>query len=224
MSNTTFLGIPYLKTRISPDLYDKKEIINTIEHNYNISNYRNKFDKHEMNRSNFHHFFKDEDNKSFKIVNYDSLKDLYDKVVQDFIRKLSFKNDKYHRVKYRWDIVNYTVCNEGQYMRYHDHIVHADFFMIHYLQFDKEVHKPTLYNNTHIFSDYIRDFRTDLYNCLENNLDNAWLKREVYIDVEEDDLVLAPAAIPHMIPVNDKSNKNRITIVSNIKINNESTG
>ena len=218
MSNTTFLGLPYLKTKIPPDLYNKKEIIDTIEHNYNISNYRNEWDRNEINRSNFHHTNKDEDNESFEIVNYDSLKDLYDQVVQVFIRKLSFRDDK---VNYKWDIVNYTVCNEGQYMRYHDHIAHCDFFMVHYLQFDKEIHKPTLYNNTHVFSDYMEDLRPSLFNSLENNLENAWLKREAYIDVEEDDLVLAPAAVPHMIPVNDKSNKNRITIISNVKINDD---
>ena len=218
MGNTTFLGLPYLKTKIQPDLYNKKEIINTIEHNYNISNYRNEWDKDEMNRSNFHHTNKDEGNEKFELVNYDSLKDLYDQVVQVFIRKLSFKD---HKVNYNWNIVNYTVCNKGQYMRYHDHIAYCDFFMVHYLQFDKKMHKPTLYNNTHIFSDYMKDLRPSLFNSLENNLENAWLNTEAYIDVEEDDLVLAPAAVPHMIPVNDKSNKNRITIISNVKINND---
>ena len=67
----------------------------------------------------------------------------------------------------------------------------------------------------------MKDLRPSLFNSLENNLENAWLNTEAYIDVEEDDLVLAPAAVPHMIPVNDKSNKNRITIISNVKINND---
>ena len=43
------------------------------------------------------------------------------------------------------------------------------------------------HNNTHVFSEYLQDLRPGMTRVLENNLDNSWLRREAYIDVEEDE-------------------------------------
>ena len=215
MNNTTFLGIPYLKVKVDSNSYNKKDIIDTIERNYNKSKYRNNWDNHQLNRSNFHHTNKDENNNQFEVVDYSSLEQTYKNIIETFVNQIDFKSNK---VKYEYNVVNYTVCNEGQYMRYHDHIAHCDFFMVHYIQFEKGVHKPTLYKNTHVFSEYLEELRPDMCSLTDNTLNNAWMRREIYIDVEEDDLVLAPASVPHMIPVNSKSDKNRITIITNIRL------
>jgi hypothetical protein len=90
--------------------------------------------------------------------------------------------------------------------------------MIHYVQFDKLIHKPTLYKNTHIFSDYFEDLRWDTFSNSEDNIDNSWMRKEIFIDVDEDDVVIMPSSVPHMIPLGQKSELNRITIVSNITL------
>ena len=204
---SSFFGLPYLKTKIRPRSYDKKNIIKTIEDNYVLSNNRNEWDKHELNKSNFHHSNSDEDNSYFSAVDYTSLLKPYRKVIDSFIK-----------APYRYDIVNYTVCNEGQYMKYHDHIFHCDYFMVHYVQFDKKIHTPTLYKNTHVFSEYFEDLRYDTFSNTEDNIENAWMRKEYAIEVDEDDVVIVPSAVPHMVPVNQKSPTNRITIVTNITI------
>lgn len=204
---SNFFGLPMYQTSIHPNSYDKKNIIKTIEDNYSRSTYRNEWDKFQINSSNFHHSNSDESNPTFAKVDYSSLIHIYRSIIDDFIG-----------APYKHDIVNYTVCNEGQYMKYHDHIFHCDFFMIHYVQFDKLVHKPTLYKNTHVFADYFEDLRWDTFSNSEDNLDNAWMRKEIFIDVDEDDIVIAPSSVPHMIPVGQKSELNRITIVSNITL------
>lgn len=204
---STFFGLPYYKTKIQPRSYDKEQIIKTIEDNYSQSSYRNEWDKNDLNKSNFHHSNSDESNSTFAKVDYSSLISIYRDIIESFID-----------IPYQHDIVNYTVCNEGQYMKYHDHIFHCDFFMIHYVQFDRRVHQPTLYKNTHVFSDYFEDLRYDTFSNSNSSIDNAWMRKEYAIDVDEDDVVIAPSAVPHMIPVNQKSAINRITIVSNITL------
>jgi len=204
----TLFGLPYYKVKIIADSYDKENIVKTIENNYQRSSYRNKWDKHSLNSSNFHHSNHDENNTLFARVDYSSLIPVYKDIIESFIV-----------APYKHDIVNYTVCNEGQYMKYHDHIFHCDFFMIHYVQFDKQMHEPTLYKNTHIFSDYFEDLRYDTFVNSADNMNNAWMRKEIALDVEEDSVVIVPSAVPHMIPpMVQKSPINRITIVSNITL------
>ena len=76
MSNTTFLGLPYLKTKIPPDLYNKKEIIDTIEHNY-----KNLAETHNNNLylSYFINEFYTLVTKSLKTDNADLSEELFEK-------------------------------------------------------------------------------------------------------------------------------------------------
>ena len=113
----TLFGLPYYKVKIIANSYDKENIVKTIENNYQRSSYRNKWDKHSLNSSNFHHSNHDENNTLFARVDYSSLIPVYKDIIESFIA-----------APYKHDIVNYTVCNEGQYMKYHDHIFHCDFF------------------------------------------------------------------------------------------------
>ncbi len=208
------LQLPYLKTNISESLYDKQSIINTIENNYNLSNSRNAWDKNYFNPSYLHQSTLDEENTIFEKINYQSIIPVYKDVIEVFLKQLSLNKD----VNYFWEICNYTVCSESQFMNYHDHIADCDFFMVHYIQFDKKYHKPTLYKNTHCFANYLSYLRPKMYDSFKDNLENSWLRSEFFIEVDENDVVIVPSAIPHMIPPNKKGTKNRITLVTNIKI------
>ena len=103
-------------------------------------------------------------------------------------------------------------------MRMHDHIGNSDFFLVHYVSFDKEKHFPTIYHNTHTFGDYFKHIRTDLCEMVEDNLQSAWMRPQVFLNVEEDTIVCMPCSLPHFFSNVHKSHKNRITIITNFSL------
>ena len=212
----TILGLPYFIDSINPNSYDKNKIIEDINYNYSIDQYRNKWDKENYHASALHHSNKDEKNTQFKKIDYSSLVPIYDELIKNFVNKFDFVKDK--KVFYDFSIVNYTCTNELQYMRMHDHIGNSDFFLVHYVSFDKEKHFPTIYHNTHTFGDYFKHIRTDLCEMVEDNLQSAWMRPQVFLNVEEDTIVCMPCSLPHFFSNVHKSHKNRITIITNFSL------
>ena len=217
MSNFSVLGIPIYKGTIDSDSFDKQKIIKDIKHNYKIDPYRNNWDGHYKNNSTLHHSNVDDENIKFKTIDYSSLKQIYHNVIKNFLSNLDFKKDI--TFNYNYSIVNYTCAKEMQYMRTHDHINDCDFILLHYLQFDKETHKPTIYKNTHIFGNYIDDMKPKFKKMLNNTIENSWFDKEFFIDVKENDFVILPSCIPHYVPSSIKTDKHRIVIATNIKVN-----
>jgi len=217
MSNFSVLGVPVLKGFINPTSFDKQQIIKDIEYNYNIDPYLNEWDGKDKNSSTLHHNYlnKSVKNDKFKTINYSSLKPIYHQAIKDFLNNLDLKQKE---LKYNFLIGNYTCSKELQQMKTHDHISHCDFVLIHYIQFDKNTHKPTMYNNTHMFGNYIADLRPKLKSILNNTINNVWINKEFYIDVKEDEFVIVPAALPHFVPSITKTDKCRITIAANIEL------
>jgi hypothetical protein len=202
-------GIPYHIESING--YNKQEIINDITFNYNKDKGRNKWDEF----SNLHHANKDSFNKEFKEINFQPLIPLYEKAISNFLMTLKSNKD----FSFKFDIVNYTCVTRDQFMKMHDHIKLSDFHAVHYVKFNPSVHKSTLYKNTHIFGDYLKHLRKGFYESMdEKQIENSWLQSDYYLDVKEDDMLILPSCIPHMIPA-VKTDETRITIVLNIKVN-----
>ena len=206
-------GIPYHIESIKD--YDKKKIIDDIHHNYNIDKGRNKWDEF----SNLHHANKDSFNKDFKEIDFKPLIPLYEKSISNFLS--TFKGCK--DFKFDFEIVNYTCVTKDQFMKMHDHVMLSDFHAVHYVKFNPKVHKSTLYKNTHMFSDYFKHLRKGFYESMDDTpIENSWLQSDYYLDVKEDDLLILPSCIPHMIS-SVKTEETRITIVLNIKVNDYNT-
>lgn len=210
----SILGLPYAHLTLSPSLYDKKNILADIEYNYLLDKKRNAWDSNLPHSSTLHHSNCDDKNDEFRKINYDKVLLEYEKIINSFLLNFSYNQES---IRFNFDIVNYTCINDSQYMREHDHIGHCDFFMIHYIQFDPENHKPTIYKNTHSFAPYLNDIK-DSSKFLKNNLQNVWREKEFVIDVQEDDIVIMPGAIPHLVLNTNTSVKNRITIVVNFSL------
>lgn len=205
----TLFGIPHYTNKINPDLYNKQEIIENIEYNYNINSYRNKFD----NKSNLHHSYFDNENSQFRKINYDKLVPLYDSVIKDFFSNIRFKE----KFDYDFQVVNYTCMKKGQNMESHIH-PDCDFTAVHYLKF-KEEHQSTAFQNSHRFSPFVDFMRPQLVNKLDiNHITNSYVSGSYQIQTNEDDIHITPSFIFHSVPHLKETNDCRITIVINIRI------
>ena len=71
------------KFNIDPKLYDKQNIIDIVEKNYQKSNYRNNFDSN----SDLHHSYGDFDNDNYIKPNLDKLLDVYKKTFTEFLKQ-----------------------------------------------------------------------------------------------------------------------------------------
>jgi len=210
MDKTLLFGLPVFQTKISKSLYDKKKIISTIEENFNTQNYRNHWDT----QSVMHHSYNDWSNPKYKRVDFSSLVPLYKKVIQKGIDQISFNRP----IQYTFEIVNYTCLSKTNYMTAHDH-PGCDFSAVHYIQFDKENHTPTLFESTLAHANYMTALRPELLKTLtsDHNL-NSWAFKDWKLECEEDDFCFFPGVTRHSIESQKSKKKNRITIVVNIDI------
>ena len=101
---------------------------------------------------------------------------------------------------------------------YHDN---SDFTAVHYLKFDKEKHKPTIFENKNTYVSYLKNLRPELLNLLDSSdLNNSWAREYWSFNIEEDDFCITPSFLHHFVPV-QTSDKIRITIVLNIYLSKE---
>lgn len=206
-------GFPVYIKNIDPNLYDRKKIIKDIEFNYKKDKHRNKWAEH-FEKSDLHHVYNDHDNLNFKKINYDKLIPIYTKVFENFFNSLNL--NKFF--KFKFNIVNYTCMTSSQFMK--DHYHHdTDFTAVHYIKFNKKIHKPTLFENSNTFSSYSYSLLPNLKNILnEKNIDNSWFFKNYWMDINENDICITPGLLFHSVPSQPETNNTRITIVSNIKI------
>lgn len=206
-------GIPVYHTTIDPNQYDKAGIIKTIEANYNVDNNRNNWDHTQNYKSNLHHMSNNFVDDKFLTVNFDSLYPLYEKEVTKFLKNLGFKKE----FKYEIEICNYTCMKEGQYMKEHVHT--SDFIAVHYIKFNKQYHKPTIFTNDNGYASYINTLFPVLRNVIDaEKIENSWASKYFNLNTNEDDFVVTPGIIHHFVPPFESSDELRMTIVSNIKI------
>ena len=209
-------GFPVYIENINPNSYDKKKIIKDIEFNYKKDKHRDKWAEHfnNFNKSNLHHSYDDHDNLNFKSINYDKLIPIYSKVFEKFFNNLHLSKS----FKFKFNIVNYTCMTSNQFMKGHYH-PEADFTAVHYIKFDKTIHKPTFFENSNTFSSYSYSLQPLLKNVLDQkSINNSWFFENYWLDINENDICITPALLFHSVPNQPKTDSTRITIVSNIMV------
>ena len=205
-------GLPAYKTKLNPKLYEKNKILSQIEKNYEVSKVRNNWSVTSFIKTDIHHSTNDEKNPRFKEINYYSLPQQYEKIIVDFFNKLSLSG----ALNFTYSIANYTCVRHNSVMMPH---IHSDctFSLIHYINFDKKQHLPTIFKNPYYFNQLLPQQKT-LWNIFSNQEENSWIHKEWVISTEEDEIVIVPAVLEHYVR-NLDSTKSRITIAVNISIN-----
>jgi hypothetical protein len=206
-------GIPVYKTNISPVLYNKQEIISSIEKNFKLDPLRNYWDNKENYKSNLHHMSQDFDNDGFIPVPVDQLYPIYEKEITTFLKQLGMKSG----FSYEQEICNYTCMQQGQFMKEHIHT--SDFVGVHYIKFNNTVHKPTIFSNDNGYALYLASLIPNIRSKLDvEHVNNSWLSKYFNLETIEDNFVITPGIINHFVPPFDSSDELRMTIVVNIKI------
>lgn len=194
------------KFNIDPKLYDKQNIIDVVEKNYQKSNYRNNFDSN----SDLHHSYGDFDNDNYIKPNLDKLLNVYKKTFTEFTKQLKFKSFEY-------SLDNIVATKGSQYMAPHNHLPVADYSCIHYIKFNKDIHKPTTFRNPSMYAKTLHHLKPKFKPKI-NKLDFSIFSEKQFVLTTEDDMIIIPSYLEHQV---DKSNDDemRITIVTNLIVN-----
>lgn len=203
-------GVPFYKTKIDSKSYDKDKIVNLIKENYDLDPHRNS--KNWL--TDFHQGFGPENNQSFKKFDNKTqipILKLYKKTIQNFFNSYISKE-----AKFQFHIVSYTCMLKNQHM--FEHIHYADFSAVHYIKYNKSVHKPTNYINPNSWGYHADALFTKKWTeaCDVKDLNFSWMSTSFTLDVEEDDFVITPGVLRHFVPPSD-SDELRMTLVLNIK-------
>jgi len=209
---------PIYKIRVDPTSYDKEKIINDILYNKSLKNTRNNSKNFEG--CNIHHSYEDKNNEIFRIINYEKLNLAYLEIFNDFF------NNELNTIKnftYKFKIQNYLAVTENQWMSSHNHLGDESVFAtVHYLNFEKD-HNFTNFINPAIFAPFIKHIQPDMYNIIDRqSIKNSYMFESFKYSVEEDDMIIFPSTLKHEILPQKPIKEPRITIATNIKIN-EST-
>ena len=217
-TKTNLFSCPIYKVRIDPNSYDKEKIINDIKYNKSLKNTRNAPHQTIGSPSDIHHGYRDFDNVNFRPINYEKLIDAYPEIFEIFFDKVIHSTKKF---KFKFEIVNYSAITEGQWLPSHNHVGFDDFATVHYLNLKKE-HIPTTFQNPMKFAPYIKYIRPELIDILDNRgSDNSYLWEWFQVSVEEDDMLIFPAALDHEVLVQGPTKEPRITISTNISVKKE---
>lgn len=215
MIKESLFGFPIVKQKIEKNKYDKDKIIKDILYNYNLNPSRNKWDALDSSSSNLHLSYGDDENK-FKKIDYSTLIPIYTEKIKNFLKNIYFKTP----IKFNYTIVNYTCVKSSQYMREHVH-PESDFTAVHYLKFDKNEHHSTCFTNTHKHSKFSNNLLPALTKKLDmTKTENSWICEYYNINTDEDDFVITPSIVEHAIPFHNNCKNHRITVVTNINIEN----
>lgn len=217
MDSGVLFGMPYYKYKVDPSRYNKSELIQNIERNYELDPHRNKWD----NVSNFHHSYNDGDNQDFVTINYDSLIPVYSEIVHKFVGE-----DLNLTQPVRWKLIieNYTCSKGRQNMNRHNHLP-SMFSAIHYVKFNPEQHLGTTFHNGNSYVDYLNglclgDEIRNINYFSSQDINNSWLYGTWHLKVEEDDLIIVPSLLNHSVECSKLLHTEdcRITVAFNIKL------
>ena len=193
--------------KIDKKSYDKKSIITAIEKNFELNQKRTIRDEQNVLHHSLHPNFTE-----YHKVNFDTLIPIYKKILQNMLKKIKLVS----ATPFHFSIVNYTCLSHGESLKPHIH-GSGEFTAVHYLQFDKKQHTPTMFENTLPYADYLMHLRPKLPKLLSSQeASNSWAYMDWSLDVEEDDFYFAPAYLKHRVDAQNSEGKNRITVVLNI--------
>jgi len=220
---SNLFSLPIYQIKIDPNLYDKEKILSDIEHNKSLQNSRNAtHQKIGRYNSDIHHSYNDLDNEDFRIINYEKLIEVYQKVFTDF-----FDNQLTTVQKFEWKfyIVNYSAMTEGQWLSSHSHLGYVSHFghmttafaCIHYLNFKKE-HNSTTFENPARFAEFTQITQPELLGILDKNVpENSYLCETWEVPTGEDGMIIFPAALKHEVKLQGPTKESRITISTNVE-------
>jgi hypothetical protein len=210
MEKINLFSIPVYKTRIDPKLYNKQELYDIIEENYNKSPFRKSFDP-DYPLSSFHTYHANFHNDAFKNLNFEHLTPLLDEKIKSFIQLLNTKRE----FVYEWHIVNVNVGKDGWMDRHRHDDGNNMYVFTHYLSFDKFNHPKTDFHNESIIPHITKRHKELLTNDNENSIHYDCFS----FGTEEDDMFIFPSYLTHgVFPTYRDSNKLRILVVGNIHI------
>ena len=210
MSDNLF-GFPVHTIRIDPDSYDKDKIVSDIKKNYEIDDSRN-----EWGSSNLHHTYGDWDNEKFIDINYNKLKQVYQKTFDDFFHTDGFVSGE--PFNFHWNIANYTAIKTGQYMKAHTHPEY-DFSCTHYINFNPEKHSSLRFVNSSPTGLFGKEIMNEQYLIADrSHISNSYLYGDFDYPSLEDDMIIFPATLQHEVPVQKETDELRICVVTNIKL------
>ena len=212
---TTYNMFPSLlyKARIDSESYNKSAIIEKAMINYSREPNKNVWD----NDSELHHYYGQmfEAPKEIK-----GLQEHYGRIIDEYMKSIK---TNHNQLKYRWKMVNFAV--NTKYMAPHDHYYQTKgwqsaFSVCHYISYHWKDHSPTKFLNPLIFGQYA-------YNMggISNMLDRSDIHNSTYFaeyspDVKEDDIIIFPSYLKHVVTngMKRKTDKPRILGVANIDI------
>lgn len=173
--------------------------------NYNQNPNRNGWN----NDCDLHHSYND---TSQKEIDYKRLKPIYNTIIKQFLKSIDVPLD------FNLKIENYTVTTHSQSMNSHAHLP-AVFSGIHYLKFNPDVHKSTIFKNPSNFEELLEYFYpNDLVSNFPNNFLSNWIRTDLPIeDLTEDDMVIFPSILKHHVGPS-LSSEPRVTVVFNIDL------
>jgi len=201
------------KARIDPKSYDKKAIIDTAVKNYEIDPTKNNWD----NTCDLHHYYYAMDEAPSEIK---SLTQSYKTVINDYMSSISKNANAF---KYRWKMVNFAV--NTKYMAAHDHFYkmkgwQSAFSCCHYISYNWRYHSPTKFINPLVIGQYSSTTQ-DIANLLDKgDINNSSYFGEYSLDVKEDDMIIFPSYLKHIVAngIKQKTDIPRILGVANIDI------
>jgi hypothetical protein len=215
-------GLPYYTGKINPLLYDKQKLLEDFEVNYKIDPLRDKWKSNTPNsgENSLHHSYDDKQNTEFLDLedHYKQLEFLYDSEIKKFFCSFDFRE----KVSWVSNITDYGLSRGQVYLSPHHHMPGGGFTAIHYVSFDAENHSRTAYVNGNSFAQYM-DMNPS-YSVLKSKLDsedpaNSWLFNDYCLSIDEDDFVIIPTSITHLVPLKkNQGDKLRAIIVMDIMI------
>jgi hypothetical protein len=208
--NNMLFGFPIHNVFINPNSYDKETIVSNIKKNYEIDG-----DRNEWGSSKLHHPYGDWDNEKFIDINYNKLKEVYQKTFDNFFKN-HFKSTELFN--YHWNIVNYTAIKTGQYMKAHTHPEY-DFSCTHYINFNPEKHSSLRFVNSSPTGLFGKEIMNEQYLIADrSHISNSYLYGDFDYPSLEDDMIIFPATLQHEVPVQKETDELRICVVTNIKL------
>ena len=201
------------KASIDPDSYNKTGIIEKAMINYSVEPEKNSWD----NESNLHHYYGSMFEAPGEIK---TLEKCYAKIIDEYIKSIKTNHNE---LEYRWKMVNFAV--NTKYMAPHDHYYQAKgwqsaFSACHYISYDWKDHSPTKFLNPLIFGQYGYNTSGISVALDRSNIDNSTYFADYSPSVREDDIIIFPAWLKHVVinGIKRETNKPRILGVANIDI------
>jgi len=202
-----------IKTRIDPDSYDKEALIKAAMEGYEKDPNKNYWDTD----SDLHHYYGTMFDCPKEI---ESLSDSYAKAIDEYMDSL---DKSWHSFEYRWKMVNLAV--NSRTMAPHDHFYKAKgwqgaYSCIHYISYDRRDHSSTKFLNPLVFAQYLHNTHSMSNLLNKSDIDNSAYFEGRHMDIHEDDMIIFPTYLKHMVSkgIKRESDKPRILGVANIDL------